>query len=338
MKRHATSPKRKLGESLNTSQQYRSALTQAIKAAIHAEQSPPVGDNKSAKQYPLPPQLPYSNRRPSSDAHIRMPTKVRCRMLFPSSGHTGFDTIKISSEMPPLETVREMILYETRLRLSDPIQELMDLYHMDEDSVTFIHDVIQQHVVEHFGYRDVNALRTALHRFPDDPIVKEAFYVKYNRVSQGLVNCGDSARDIHLFTLEGHSTTLFSQISAGQPLRINALFRSYTPKGMRFLVIYIAEAHARDQWPVGNTISSVNQPTELDQRLENARRSKKDLKFEMPMLVDNMDNSFHETYGSWPFRFYAIYDGRLVMKPEPDKDMYTYNLNELEKWVTNFYA
>ncbi|CAF3184986.1 unnamed protein product [Rotaria socialis] len=107
---------------------------------------------------------------------------------------------------------------------------------------------------------------------------------------------------------------------------------------MRFLVIYIAEAHARDQWPVGNTISSVNQPTELDQRLENARRSKKDLKFEMPMLVDNMDNSFHETYGSWPFRFYAIYDGRLVMKPEPDKDMYTYNLNELEKWVTNFYA
>ncbi|CAF3303973.1 unnamed protein product [Rotaria socialis] len=295
MKRHATSPKRKLGESLNTSQQYRSALTQAIKAAIHAEQSPPVGDNKSAKQYPLPPQLPYSNRRPSSDAHIRMPTKVRCRMLFPSSGHTGFDTIKISSEMPPLETVREMILYETRLRLSDPIQELMDLYHMDEDSVTFIHDVIQQHVVEHFGYRDVNALRTALHRFPDDPIVKEAFY-------------GD------------------------------ALFRSYTPKGMRFLVIYIAEAHARDQWPVGNTISSVNQPTELDQRLENARRSKKDLKFEMPMLVDNMDNSFHETYGSWPFRFYAIYDGRLVMKPEPDKDMYTYNLNELEKWVTNFYA
>ncbi|CAF3907730.1 unnamed protein product [Rotaria magnacalcarata] len=295
MKRRATSPKRKLEESLNTSQQYRSALTEAIKAAIHAEQSPSVGDNKSAKQYPVPPQLPYPNRHPSSDAHIRMPMTIRCRMLFPSSGHTGFDTIKISSEMPPLETVREMILYETRLRLSGPIQELMDLYHTDEDSVTFIHDVIQQHVVEHFGYRDVNALRTAVHRFPDDPIVKEAFYS-------------------------------------------DALFRSYTPKGMRFLVIYIAEAHARDQWPVGNTISSVNQPTVLDERLENARRSQMNLKFEMPMLVDNMDNSFHETYGSWPFRFYAIYDGKLVMKPEPDKDIYTYNLNELDRWVTNFYV
>ena len=41
-----------------------------------------------------------------------------------------------------------------------------------------IHDLIQQHVVEHFGYRHVNALRTALHRFPDDPAVKATFYGK----------------------------------------------------------------------------------------------------------------------------------------------------------------
>ncbi len=41
---------------------------------------------------------------------------------------------------------------------------------------SFIHDLLQQHVVEHFGYQHVNALRTALHRFPDEPMVKEAFY------------------------------------------------------------------------------------------------------------------------------------------------------------------
>lgn len=35
---------------------------------------------------------------------------------------------------------------------------------------------IQQHVVEQFGYRHVNALRTANARFPDDPIIREAFY------------------------------------------------------------------------------------------------------------------------------------------------------------------
>lgn len=40
-------------------------------------------------------------------------------------------------------------------------------------------DLIQQHVVEHFGYSHVNALRSALSRFPDDPVIKDAFYSKY---------------------------------------------------------------------------------------------------------------------------------------------------------------
>jgi len=39
-------------------------------------------------------------------------------------------------------------------------------------------DLIQQHVVEHFGYSHVNALRTAISRFPDDPVINEAFYSK----------------------------------------------------------------------------------------------------------------------------------------------------------------
>ncbi|CAF3213464.1 unnamed protein product [Rotaria sp. Silwood2] len=99
-------------------------------------------------------------------------------MFFPTSGHVGFHTIKLSDELPPIEALREIIIYETRLRLSDSIQELMDLYHTDENAVTLVHDLIQQHVVEHFGYQDVNALRTALHRFPDDPVVQAVFYGK----------------------------------------------------------------------------------------------------------------------------------------------------------------
>jgi hypothetical protein len=48
----------------------------------------------------------------------------------------GFDTVKLSDEFPSIEIVREMIVYETRLRLSDSIQELMDEYHTDENAVT----------------------------------------------------------------------------------------------------------------------------------------------------------------------------------------------------------
>ena len=117
----------------------------------------------------------------------------------------------------------------------------------------------------------------------------------------------------------------------------SALFRSYAPKGMRLLVIYIAEAHARDQWPVGKTISCVDQPTTLEQRLENARQCKKNFNFEMPMLVDNMDNTFHTTYGAWPFRFYVIYQGKLIVKAEPNKANFSYNMDELDAWVADFY-
>jgi hypothetical protein len=57
-------------------------------------------------------------------------------MFFPTSGHMGFDTVKLSEELPPIEIVREMILYETRLRLSNSIQEIMDEYYTDESAVT----------------------------------------------------------------------------------------------------------------------------------------------------------------------------------------------------------
>ena len=97
------------------------------------------------------------------------------------------------------------------------------------------------------------------------------------------------------------------------------LFRSHAAN-MRLLTIYIAEAHARDQWPAGKTISCVDQPTTLEQRLKNARQFVKKFNLEMPMVVDSMDNTFHTTYGSWPFRFYVINDGKLAFKAEPGEN------------------
>ncbi|CAF3101163.1 unnamed protein product [Rotaria sp. Silwood2] len=202
-------------------------IAQKTAEAIAAAGLPSSDNNGLSIKHSLP-QLPrYEPPPPPSPPRLRFPlsesiTSRKCRMFFPTSGHMGFDTVKLSAELPPLEIVREMILYETRLRLSDSIQKIMDIYHTDECAVTYVHDLIQQHVVEYFGYQDVNALRTALHRFPDDPIVKEAFYVKYNKISQGVVQQGQCARDINLYTIDGQSTNLFSQILAGQPLIILA--------------------------------------------------------------------------------------------------------------------
>lgn len=118
---------------------------------------------------------------------------------------------------------------------------------------------------------------------------------------------------------------------------MNALVRSHSPNGIRFLAVYIAEAHARDEWPVGKTISCVDQPTTLEQRIENAQQYKKSFNFEIPMLVDNMNNTFHHTYGSWPFRFFVIYEGVLILKAEPNKENFTYNMNEIDNWIQGFY-
>lgn len=102
-------------------------------------------------------------------------------------------------------------------------------------------------------------------------------------------------------------------------------------------MIYIAEAHARNQWPAGKTISCVDQPTTIEQRLINAQECKKNLQFEMPMLVDNMNNTFHLTYGSWPFRFYIIHDGKLVLKAEPDHTTFSYYIDEVDRWIDNYH-
>ncbi|CAF4539517.1 unnamed protein product, partial [Rotaria sp. Silwood2] len=154
-------------------------LAKKTAAAIVREGPPPTVNNGPSIQ-PALPQLPRYRPPPPPPSPPRRTydDEMECRMFFPTSGHMGFDTVKSSQELPPIEIIREMILYETRLRLSASIQKIMDEYHTDGCAVTYVHNLIQQHVVEHFGYRDLNALRTALFRFPDDPIVQAAFYGK----------------------------------------------------------------------------------------------------------------------------------------------------------------
>jgi len=100
-------------------------------AAIAAEGIPSTVDS-SLSVKPSLPQLPRYQPPPPPPRGRDMV----CRMFFPTSGHMGFDTVKLSEELPPIEIVREMIFYETSLRLSHSIQEIMDEYHTDESAVT----------------------------------------------------------------------------------------------------------------------------------------------------------------------------------------------------------
>jgi hypothetical protein len=112
-------------------------LAEKTSAAIASEGPPPTVNNGPTVQRSLP-KLPRYQPPPPSPPRERFMGGggMVCRMFFPTSGHMGFDTIKSSDELPPIEIVREMILYETRLRLSDSIQDIMDENHTDECAVT----------------------------------------------------------------------------------------------------------------------------------------------------------------------------------------------------------
>jgi len=86
---------------------------------------------------------------------------------------------------------------------------------------------------------------------------------------------------------------------------------------VQFLTIYIVEAHAIDEWPVGDPLK-ITQPLSLPERIGVAREFVREYSYRIPMLVDNIDNSFSEQFAAWPIRFYVLEENQLVFKAQPD--------------------
>jgi len=88
---------------------------------------------------------------------------------------------------------------------------------------------------------------------------------------------------------------------------------------VNFLTIYIVEAHAIDEWPVGDPLK-ITQPISTIERCGVGRSFVKEYNYQLPMLVDLIDNNFSEDWAAWPIRFYVIENGRtLAYKAQPDE-------------------
>jgi len=98
---------------------------------------------------------------------------------------------------------------------------------------------------------------------------------------------------------------------------------------IQFLQIYVAEAHAGDEWPIGSQRFDVPQAKTMQMRNDAAARLP-ELQGTLPWKVclDSMDDRFAMDWGSWPTRFYILEWElvRYVSKP----DMCAQNLHELE--------
>ena len=100
-------------------------VKEEVSAVVGKQQKPPRDPPKKDKS--------FDGRKPGRGGGD---SYSRCLMFFPTSGHMGFEIIKSSAELPPIDVVRQMVSYDVQLRLSEPIQNLIEKYHHDEAIIT----------------------------------------------------------------------------------------------------------------------------------------------------------------------------------------------------------
>lgn len=108
---------------------------------------------------------------------------------------------------------------------------------------------------------------------------------------------------------------------------LNALHQASASQNVSFSIVYILEAHANDEWPVGSQLFDYPQATCLSQRAKAAHDFKTQFQVSSPIVLDTIDNTFEKEYAPWPFRFFVIQKGRIIIKPTPIDG--TYDLCEL---------
>lgn len=102
-------------------------------------------------------------------------------------------------------------------------------------------------------------------------------------------------------------------------MRVNEIYREFRDKA-DFYVVYIQEIHPTDGWQVPANVRDevlYAQPTTADERAELAGVCMLDLKFEMPLLLDGMDNDTDTKYAALPEHLYLIdAEGTIAYRSE----------------------
>jgi len=81
-------------------------------------------------------------------------------------------------------------------------------------------------------------------------------------------------------------------------------------------MVYIAEAHASDIWPLGKHVSITNHKS-IEERMSAAKRMVEEFGCKIPILLDTMSDEFDKQYAVWPERYYCVKDGKMLMIGNP---------------------
>lgn len=109
------------------------------------------------------------------------------------------------------------------------------------------------------------------------------------------------------------------------------------------MLVYIAEAHSYDEWPVGDHLllgRRILQPKKLGDRLQLATEFQRIYGLDSTeLLVDDpeldSDGGFDAMYAAWPTRFYIVQGRHMSWIAHPDENHeYDTALQELERLVS----
>ena len=90
---------------------------------------------------------------------------------------------------------------------------------------------------------------------------------------------------------------------------------------MKFLMVYIREAHPTDGWQVGSNRQEgilIKQPTSFEERLVVAKEMCTKLEISIPGVIDQLDDKVNKAYSAWPDRLYLVgRNGKIAYKGGP---------------------
>ena len=82
------------------------------------------------------------------------------------------------------------------------------------------------------------------------------------------------------------------------------------------MVLYIAEAHAEDLWPIGGLYPTMSHKS-IEDRINASKKMRQILSWDGELFIDNMMDQFLEKYGAWPIGVFAFNKGILTWRAKP---------------------
>jgi len=153
------------------------------------------------------------------------------------------------------------------------------------------------------------------------------------------VAVGSNAPDGTVITMQGEALPL-SSFFGKNPLVLNfgsyscphhrkrinellMLMKEWQHHDVDFLTVYTAEAHTEDGWKLTdqyvNDAEYTNEDdfcfsyaTTIDERQHMAEWFIKTKHFDMPLVLDTMEDTLLKAYNSWPIRLYIIHESKVV--------------------------